>query len=130
MEKEGIRVSELPFPDEKAPSRQDTAQFLKFMDDQERKGSKVLVHCKQGLGRAPTMGMIYLLHKGVPLEDIPAEEIPTTRVQREYIKDFAREKQLHNKMGASAGELDQAMSKTLAPKKTTGKAKNQITLIA
>jgi dual specificity MAP kinase phosphatase len=40
-----------------------------FVDNEIRSGGKVYIHCRQGLGRGPTMAIAYLLKAGATFED-------------------------------------------------------------
>jgi dual specificity MAP kinase phosphatase len=40
-----------------------------FFDDEIKNNGKVYVHCRQGLGRGPTMALAYLIKTGLTFDD-------------------------------------------------------------
>jgi hypothetical protein len=66
---EGIRYLHLPTIDNTAPSLNDLVKGAEFAHDEIKNGGKVYVHCRQGLGRGPTMAIAYLLKMGATYED-------------------------------------------------------------
>lgn len=66
---EGIKYLHLPTIDNTPPTLEDLEKGATFMDDEIKKGGVVYVHCRQGLGRGPTMAMAYLLKTGMKLID-------------------------------------------------------------
>ena len=65
-ERAGIEQLRLPTLDSKEPSYDSLVAGIKFIRRrmQEEPGSKVLIHCKGGRGRASAMTLAYLLSKG------------------------------------------------------------------
>ena len=66
---EGIKYLHLPTPDNTAPPLETLVQGATFIDDEIKKGGVVYVHCRQGLGRGPTMAMAYLIKLRLTYED-------------------------------------------------------------
>jgi len=66
---EGIKYLHLPTPDNTAPPLETLIQGATFIDDEIKKGGVVYVHCRQGLGRGPTIAMAYLIKLGLTYED-------------------------------------------------------------
>jgi protein tyrosine phosphatase (PTP) superfamily phosphohydrolase (DUF442 family) len=67
---EGIKYLHLPTPDNTPPPLDVLMKGVDFMDNEIRnnKGS-VYVHCRQGLGRGPTMAIAYLIKTGLTFDD-------------------------------------------------------------
>ena len=66
---EGFKFLHLPTADDTPPTMKDLIRGGKFVDTEiERKG-KVYIHCRQGLGRGPSMAIAYLLKIGTTYED-------------------------------------------------------------
>jgi len=66
---EGIRYLHLPTVDNTAPSLKTLMKGADFIDNEIKNGGKVYVHCRQGLGRGPTIAMAYLIKTGMTYED-------------------------------------------------------------
>lgn len=66
---EGIKYLHLPTPDNTPPPLEVLLKGAQFMDDEIKNGGTVYVHCRQGLGRGPTMAMAYLIKKGMTYDD-------------------------------------------------------------
>ena len=66
---EGMKYLHLPTPDNTAPSLEALIKGADFIDMEIRSGGSVYVHCRQGLGRGPTMAMAYLMKTGLTFED-------------------------------------------------------------
>jgi|SRR6185437_1901455 len=58
---EGIKYLHLPTVDNTPPPLEVLIKGANFIDDEIRNGGVVYVHCRQGLGRGPTMAMAYLI---------------------------------------------------------------------
>lgn len=66
---EGFQYLHLPTIDNTAPLLQDLIKGAEFAYDEIQNGGKVYIHCRQGLGRGPTMAIAYLLKMGATYED-------------------------------------------------------------
>jgi protein-tyrosine phosphatase len=59
----------LPTVDDHAPTIAQLEQGILFIQHIIEGGGKVYIHCRGGIGRAPTMATAYLIYKGFELED-------------------------------------------------------------
>ncbi|MET3978622.1 protein tyrosine phosphatase (PTP) superfamily phosphohydrolase (DUF442 family) [Mucilaginibacter sp. UYP25] len=66
---EGFHYLHLPTPDNTPPPLNTLIRGADFADTEIKKGGKVYIHCRQGLGRGPTMTVAYLLKSGLTVED-------------------------------------------------------------
>lgn len=66
---EGFHYLHLPTIDNTAPLLQDLIKGAEFAHEEIKNGGKVYIHCRQGLGRGPTMAIAYLLKMGATYED-------------------------------------------------------------
>jgi protein tyrosine phosphatase (PTP) superfamily phosphohydrolase (DUF442 family) len=66
---EGFHYLHLPTPDNTPPPLKVLIQGADFADAEIKKGGKVYIHCRQGLGRGPSMTIAYLLKTGLTVED-------------------------------------------------------------
>lgn len=66
---EGFRYLHLPTPDNTAPSMDALIKGADFTDAEIKNGGKVYIHCRQGLGRGPTMTIAYLMKTGLTFDD-------------------------------------------------------------
>jgi len=58
---EGIKYLHLPTVDNTPPPLEALIKGADFIDEEIRNNGVVYVHCRQGLGRGPTMAMAYLI---------------------------------------------------------------------
>jgi hypothetical protein len=65
---QGINYLHLPTTDNTAPPLDDLIKGADFIDREIGKGGIVYVHCRQGLGRGPTIAMAYLIKTGLTYE--------------------------------------------------------------
>ncbi len=65
----GLQYLHLPTPDNTAPSLEDLVKGAEFAKTIIQNGGKVYIHCRQGLGRGPTMAIAYLLSMGATYAD-------------------------------------------------------------
>lgn len=65
----GIKYLHLPTVDNTPPPLDVLLKGADFMDDEIKNGGVVYVHCRQGLGRGPTMAMAYLIKTGLSFEN-------------------------------------------------------------
>jgi len=66
---EGFHYLHLPTPDNTPPPLEVLLKGADFADTEVKNGGKVYIHCRQGLGRGPTMAIAYLLKTGLTVED-------------------------------------------------------------
>jgi dual specificity MAP kinase phosphatase len=65
----GFKYLHLPTVDNTPPVLEDLIRGADFADNEIKNGGKVYIHCRQGLGRGPTMTISYLLKIGTTFED-------------------------------------------------------------
>ena len=66
---EGFKYLHLPTEDNTPPLIEVLIKGADFADAEIKNGGKVYIHCRQGLGRGPTMTIAYLLKTGLTFED-------------------------------------------------------------
>lgn len=66
---QGLQYLHLPTPDNTAPKMEDLIKGAEFAHSVISNGGKIYIHCRQGLGRGPTMAIAYLLRMGATYED-------------------------------------------------------------
>jgi len=66
---EGIKYLHLPTPDNTPPPIAILIEGADFADGEIKNGGKVYIHCRQGLGRGPTMTIAYLIKTGLTFDD-------------------------------------------------------------
>lgn len=64
-----IKYIHLPTFDNTPPKIEDLIKGAAFVENEIKTGGKVYIHCREGLGRGPTMTIAYLLKIGVEFED-------------------------------------------------------------
>ncbi len=62
---EGIKYLHLPTVDNTPPPLETLIKGADFIDNEIKHNGVVYVHCRQGLGRGPTMAMAYLIKTGM-----------------------------------------------------------------
>ncbi len=65
----GFKYLHLPTIDNTPPPLVDLIKGADFVDKEIKNGGKAYIHCRQGLGRGPTMTIAYLLKIGTTFED-------------------------------------------------------------
>jgi protein-tyrosine phosphatase len=65
----GFRYLHLPTLDNTPPPLDILIQGVHFADKEIKSGGKVYIHCRQGLGRGPTMTIAYLISTGLTFND-------------------------------------------------------------
>lgn len=66
---EGIKYLHLPTIDNTPPTLEMLLKGAEFVDKEIKNGGKAYVHCRQGLGRGPSMAIAYLIKAGATYED-------------------------------------------------------------
>lgn len=66
---EGFHYLHLPTVDNTPPPLDTLIKGATFVDNEIKNGGKVYIHCRQGLGRGPTMTIAYLISTGLTFED-------------------------------------------------------------
>lgn len=66
---EGIKYLHLPTVDNTPPPLDILIKGAEFIDKEIKNKGIVYVHCRQGLGRGPTMAMAYLIKTGMTYKD-------------------------------------------------------------
>jgi len=65
----GFKYLHLPTIDNTPPPMEDLINGADFIDHEIKNGGKVYIHCRQGLGRGPTMTIAYLMKTGLTFDD-------------------------------------------------------------
>lgn len=66
---EGFNYLYLPTPDNTPPTIEDLVKGADFAHNEIKNNGKVYIHCRQGLGRGPSMAIAYLLKMGATFDD-------------------------------------------------------------
>ncbi|RFM26840.1 dual specificity protein phosphatase family protein [Deminuibacter soli] len=66
---EGFHYLHLPTADNTPPTLQDLLKGAAFAHQEISNGGKIYIHCRQGLGRGPSMAIAYLLKMGATYND-------------------------------------------------------------
>jgi atypical dual specificity phosphatase len=98
FESAGFSFLCIPLPDGGAPTVEQAAQFIRFVEGQRNLQRPVAVHCEAGLGRTGTMLAVYLIAQGESAEsairrirEVEKAAIETTR-QSQFLEQFARDR--------------------------------------
>ncbi|HET6255418.1 MAG TPA: dual specificity protein phosphatase [Puia sp.] len=78
----GLEYLHLPTPDNTAPALEDLIRGAEFARKVIDGGGKIYIHCRQGLGRGPTMAIAYLLRTGQTY----ADALATVRRVRTFVR--------------------------------------------
>ena len=93
----GISFASFPIEDRGTPADSAAAtQFVHKLDADLRRGESVLIHCRQGVGRAGMIAAGILIDRGVDaivaVKEVSASRgvpVPETDEQREWIRELA-----------------------------------------
>jgi protein-tyrosine phosphatase len=96
----------LPTRDGHPPILEQTRQGVAFIDQQVRAGHGVYVHCKIGVGRAPTLAACYLVSQGLA----PSEAWETIRQVRPFIAPLRHQRRLVMDYAAALAQESAAMT--------------------
>lgn len=66
---EGFHYLHLPTPDNTPPPLETLIKGAEFAAHEIKNGGKIYIHCRQGLGRGPTMCIAYLISTGLNYND-------------------------------------------------------------
>lgn len=66
---EHMKYLHLPTVDNTTPPQDVLIEGSNFIDKEIKAGGKVYIHCRQGLGRGPTMTIAYLIKIGITFDD-------------------------------------------------------------
>jgi dual specificity MAP kinase phosphatase len=66
---EGFKFLHLPTIDNTPPKMDDLIKGTEFIEAEINNNGKVYIHCRQGLGRGPSMVIAYLLKMGTTFDD-------------------------------------------------------------
>ena len=64
-----MKYLNFPTPDNRAPRQHDLKMIVDRVSEAVANGSKVIIHCSEGRGRAPTVACAYLMSTGVRFSD-------------------------------------------------------------
>lgn len=95
----GIQFVPFPIPDRGLPgSKESTAKLIPGLAEQLKAGHQVLIHCRQGIGRASLLAAALMTVSGTKVaaafEQISrarGREVPDTPEQRQWVEKFAKE---------------------------------------
>lgn len=92
-EKNGFEKLWLPIIDDKAPTIEQVEKLIQFMDEQDKKGNQVSIHCKGGRGRTGTMIASYLISKGSSFDEAMKliDDKQPNAIKKEFQINFLKE---------------------------------------
>lgn len=98
LQKRGMRFIHFPITDRGVPtSAPDFSALVRRLAAELSDGCSILIHCRQGIGRAGMLALGVMLVCGLSLETairnieaVRGTSIPETAGQREWMEDFAR----------------------------------------
>jgi protein-tyrosine phosphatase len=95
----GLQFLSFPIVDRSVPSsRRATLNFVRKLDKTLADGKKLVIHCRQGIGRSALVAACLLVLSGVDAETAfhrvraaRGVSVPETPEQRKWVMEFARE---------------------------------------
>jgi protein-tyrosine phosphatase len=98
VEARGLRFLSLPIPDRDVPSSQAALRAVAATVKQDlSSGKKVLIHCRQGIGRSGLIAACLLIDSGVPVEEAIRRlssarglPVPETEEQRQWLQRYSQ----------------------------------------
>jgi diacylglycerol kinase (ATP) len=69
LEEHGVDYLNLKIPDRHGISAKDLSKIVEWLEEKDKKGDKVLVHCNLGRGRAALVVAAYMVHEGAKPEE-------------------------------------------------------------
>lgn len=92
-----IAYLSFPIRDRKVPaSKPETLEFAQNLSNSLKKGKNVVIHCRQGVGRAALIAACVMTVNGFSSDEAFAQirrartcEVPDTAEQKDWVKDFA-----------------------------------------
>jgi len=92
----GLAFVAAPIEDRSIPSRASLETVAEQINANRRSGRRVVVHCRQGLGRAPLLAAAALVRDGISpadawarIEEARGQSVPETDEQRDCLSAFA-----------------------------------------
>lgn len=93
----GIAFYSFPIPDRNVPSSEtETLNFAASMAHLLKEGQNIVIHCRQGVGRASLIGATVMLFCGIPVNEIFQRievgrgcPVPDTPEQRDWVLQLA-----------------------------------------
>jgi protein tyrosine/serine phosphatase len=79
LEQHGVNYFNFKIPDRHGVSPEDLIKIVEWLEDEEKKGKKVLVHCNLGRGRAALIVAAYMVYIG----GTPEEAIKKIKEKRQ-----------------------------------------------
>lgn len=92
------RYLHLPTVDNTPPTLDDLRQGVAFIHEEINQGGSVYIHCRSGVGRAPTMAAAYLVSTGLT----PAEAWAKIRAARPFIRPNRRQREQLERFAADS----------------------------
>jgi protein-tyrosine phosphatase len=97
VEAHGMEFISFPIPDRGVPeSQRKLSQLLEKLDKELHRGRNVVVHCRQGVGRAGLVASCLLVAEGLSpdaaaqqVSDVRGVTVPETEEQRRWIEHYA-----------------------------------------
>ena len=111
-EDRSIKYFNFPTPDNRAPRQRDLKLIVDRVSEAVASGRKVIIHCSEGRGRAPTVACAYLMSTGVRFSDSTdilrskRSLVNFTDAQLAALESFSRNLKEGERKDEGAGEQD------------------------